>query len=170
AELAVAQQLTDRVVGAVSEPVLAALLLGKSAEASERGVELELADEAAVDDALIGDRAIAPRDAVTVLGNLIDNAVDAALQGGGSPPRVRVTLRGQDGELLMRVADNGAGVTDTETVFRRGWSTKTTSGHGLGLALVGQVVRRYGGSVDVHNDQDGGGAVFTVRLPAGVRS
>lgn len=170
AELAVAQQLTDRVVGAVSEPVLAAVLLGKSAEASERGVELELTADAAVDDPdLIGEHGIAARDAVTVLGNLIDNALDAAVQGGGRPPRVRVTVRGTAGELLLRVADNGVGVEDSDRLFRRGWSTKSGAGHGLGLALVGQVVRRYGGDVDVHND-DSGGAVFTVRLPIGVRS
>ncbi|MFO7191400.1 sensor histidine kinase [Thermocrispum sp.] len=169
AELEIAQQLTDRVVGAVAEPVLAALLLGKLAEANERGIELVLEEGAAVDDSLIGDHGIAPRDAVTVLGNLVDNAMDAAVQGGRTPPRVRVDLRGEGGELFMRVSDNGAGVLDTEMVFRRGWSTKSAPGHGLGLALVGQVVRRYRGSVDVRNDSSGG-AVFTVRLPAGVRS
>jgi two-component system CitB family sensor kinase len=166
AELAVAQQLTDRVVGAVSEPVLAALLLGKSAEASERGVELELSADAAVDDpAIVGEHGIEARDAVTVLGNLIDNAVEAALSS--SSPRVTVTVRGSDDELLLQVADNGPGVAETEALFRRGWSTKSGGGHGLGLALVGQVARRYGGSVDVRNDD---GAVFTVRLPVPVRS
>lgn len=169
AELEIAQQLTDRVVGAVAEPVLAALLLGKLAEANERGVDLVLEEDAAVDDALIGEQAITPRDVVTVLGNLIDNAVEAAVQGGRPRPQVRVDLRGEGGELFMRVSDNGAGVPDTDMVFRRGWSTKSAPGHGLGLALVGQVVRRYRGSVDVRN-ADGGGAVFTVRLPVGVRA
>jgi len=150
----------------VSEPVLAALLLGKSAEASERGVELELSADAVVDDpAIVGEHGIEARDAVTVLGNLIDNAVEAALSS--SAPRVTVTVRGSDDELLLQVADNGPGVADTEALFRRGWSTKSGGGHGLGLALVGQVARRYGGSVDVRNDD---GAVFTVRLPVPVRS
>jgi len=50
-------------------------------------------------------------------------------------------------------------------VFQRGWSTKSQEGpvgHGLGLALVGQAVRRYRGRIDLVNE---GGAVFTVRLP-----
>jgi signal transduction histidine kinase len=51
-------------------------------------------------------------------------------------------------------------------MFRRGWTTKTSGGwpvgHGLGLALVGQTVRRRGGEVRVGHDT---GAVFTVRLP-----
>jgi len=158
AELALAQELTDRVVGAVAEPVLAALLLGKAAEASERGVELTITPDTMIDDATHG---VAARDLVTILGNLIDNGIDAAVHGGGRPAVV-VTARSDVDELLLRVADTGPGVPEDADVFRRGWSTKAGEGHGLGLALVGQAVRRYSGTVDVGRD---GGAVFTVRLP-----
>lgn len=88
AELELAQALTDRVVGAVGEPVLAALLLGKAAQANERGVELVLAEDSRIDDGVLP-TALAPRDLVTILGNLIDNAVDAAQGGEGA--RVTVT-------------------------------------------------------------------------------
>lgn len=158
AELALAQELTDRVVGAVAEPVLAALLLGKGAEASERGVELTITPDTMIDDETLG---VAARDLVTILGNLIDNGIDAAAHGGGRPAVV-VTARSDADGLLLRVADTGAGVPEDADVFRRGWSTKAEDGHGLGLALVGQAVRRYGGTVEVGRD---GGAVFTVRLP-----
>lgn len=87
AELELAQVLTDRVVGAVAEPVLAALLLGKAAQAHERGVELALAEDSLIDDGALP-RSLAPRDLVTILGNLIDNAVDAASEtatGGAAP-------------------------------------------------------------------------------------
>ncbi|MFI1865898.1 ATP-binding protein [Streptomyces jumonjinensis] len=77
AELELAQVLTDRVVGAVSEPVLAALLLGKAAQANERGVELVLAEDSRIDDGVLP-ASLPARDLVTILGNLIDNAVDAA--------------------------------------------------------------------------------------------
>jgi sensor histidine kinase regulating citrate/malate metabolism len=163
AELEIAQRLTDRVVGAVAEPVLAALLLGKAAEANERGVELVLTDDTALDEL-----DLEPRDLVTVLGNLIDNAIDAAIDNAGiARPRVTVTVRADGDQLLARVADSGKGVADgaRSEVFQRGWSTKPQDGpvgHGLGLALVGQVARRYGGAVGLVND---GGAVFTVRLP-----
>ncbi|MET8850629.1 sensor histidine kinase [Amycolatopsis sp. NPDC004625] len=158
AELALAQELTDRVVGAVAEPVLAALLLGKAAEASERGVELTVTPDTVIDDVSLG---VEARDLVTILGNLIDNGLDAAVRGTGHP-KVVVTARTDDEGLLLRVADTGPGVPEGADVFRRGWSTKAEDGHGLGLALVGQAVRRYGGTVDVGRD---GGAVFTVRLP-----
>ena len=160
AELAVAQELTDRVVGAVSEPVLAALLLGKAAEANERGVELVITQETEIDDAVLGGT-LAPRDVVTILGNLIDNGLDAALEDGHAP-KVFVTARAEDGELLLRVEDTGHGLAAGDVAFDRGWSTKA-DGRGLGLALVRQAVRRGGGTIEVSRGERG--AVFTVRLP-----
>ena len=171
AELRTAQRLTDRVVGAVREPVLAALLLGKSTEAAERGVELEVAEDTTIDGT---EGVIEPRDLVTILGNLIDNAVDAALEGpaGGRPsdvpPRVRVAARTDADGLVMEVRDNGPGLDrdSAQEMFRRGWTTKASHGpagpRGLGMALVGQAVRRYRGRIEVERD---GGAVIRVRLP-----
>ncbi|MER5745400.1 sensor histidine kinase [Streptomyces sp. NPDC002225] len=183
AELELAQALTDRVVGAVGEPVLAALLLGKAAQANERGVELVLADDSLIDDGALP-ATLPQRDLVTVLGNLIDNAVDAASEaatgthgavpaqrgpdgGGGRAGRARVTVTALtgEGELLLRVADTGAGIApeDAAEVFDRGWSTHGT-GRGIGLALVRQAVHRNGGTVVLDAGPDGG-ARFTVRLP-----
>ncbi|MFF8384650.1 ATP-binding protein [Streptomyces kanasensis] len=164
AELELAQALTDRVVDAVGEPVLAALLLGKSAQASERGVELVLTGDSRVDDGVLPP-GLPARDLVTVLGNLVDNAVDAAQGSAGS--RVTVALGTAGGELLLRVADSGPGVPpgDAESVFERGWSTHGP-GRGIGLALVRQAVHRAGGRIDLGPGPDGG-AQFTVRLPLG---
>ncbi|WP_455754233.1 sensor histidine kinase [Streptomyces erythrochromogenes] len=159
AELELAQALTDEVVSAVGEPVLVALLLGKAAQAHERGVELVVT----ADSRSLADLGGLPpaRDLVTVLGNLIDNAVDAVTAVPGA--RIAVTLRPERDELLLRVADNGPGLPEGVDVFRRGWSGKG-EGRGLGLALVAQVAQRYGGAV-VAAQGPGGGAEFTVRLP-----
>ncbi|ETK32575.1 sensor histidine kinase [Microbispora sp. ATCC PTA-5024] len=165
AELKAAQQLTDRVVGAVREPVLAALLLGKTAEAAERGVELSLSPDSELDDV-----ALDGRDLVTILGNVIDNAVEAAMSGP-PPGRVRVRLRAADGTFLIRVSDSGPGLSPETAgdVFRRGWTTKG-DGRGLGLAMAGQAARRLGGEIEAgRGDGPGEGAVFTVRLPLPAR-
>ncbi|WP_127502105.1 sensor histidine kinase [Actinoplanes solisilvae] len=156
AELEVAQQLTDQVVGAVSEPALAALLLGKSAQAAERGVQL------VVDDASrLGGTPLPGRDLLTVVGNLVDNALEAV--AGTEPPReVTVLVVESDGEVVVRVGDTGPGLSAVRA-FQRGWSTKA-AGRGLGLALVKQVADRHGGSIDV-GAAPGGGALITVRLP-----
>ncbi|MER8001607.1 sensor histidine kinase [Streptomyces sp. NPDC095613] len=162
AELELAQALTDRVVAAVGEPVLAALLLGKAAQANERGVELVLTDESRIDDGVLP-ASLPDRDLVTILGNLIDNAVDAAQGSEGA--RVTVTALAEDGELLLGVRDTGAGVAPDamDDVFRRGWSTRGP-GRGLGLALVRQAVHRARGTVALARGAEGG-AEFTVRLP-----
>ncbi|WP_042382556.1 ATP-binding protein [Streptacidiphilus melanogenes] len=168
AELELAQQLTDRVVGAVNEPVLAALLLGKAAQAAERGVDLVLTEESRIDDAL--PEQLNARDVVTLLGNLIDNAIDAAIDGAAEhdgPPTVTVAARTDARELLLRVADTGRGIEPdaVERIFERGWSTKQpgpAGARGIGLALVAQAARRNGGRVEVGR---GRGAVLTVHIP-----
>ncbi|MFF9113909.1 ATP-binding protein [Streptomyces sp. NPDC014776] len=165
AELELAQALTDQVVAAVSEPVLAALLLGKTAQANERGVELVVSDDSRLDDGLLPP-ALSARDLVTVLGNLIDNAVDAAQ--GGVPARVTVTAYADATDLVLRVADTGPGVDPEHAglVFQRGFTTKPAGpgGRGLGLALVHQTVHRHDGTLTVR-EAAGGGAEFEVRLP-----
>ncbi|WP_280849234.1 sensor histidine kinase [Streptomyces sp. SAI-041] len=174
AELELAQALTDQVVAAVGEPVLAALLLGKTAQANERGVELVVSEDSRLDDGLLPE-SLPARDLVTILGNLIDNAVDAAQ--GSVRARVTVTAYTADGTgsagtggrgLVLRVADTGAGVDPdhVETVFQRGFSTKPAGpgGRGLGLALVRQTVNRCKGTLTVA-EAEGGGAEFEVRLP-----
>jgi sensor histidine kinase regulating citrate/malate metabolism len=164
AELASVQRLTDRVVDAVGEPVLAALLLGKAATAHERGVRLEIDPTTAV-----GSTGIPGGDLVTVVGNLLDNAIDAALSG--DPPReVQLALWTEHDRLEIRVEDTGPGLTEEQVphVFERGWTTKDVVGaprglgRGLGLALVGQVVHRHSGTVAV---RPGPGAEFRVSLP-----
>jgi two-component system CitB family sensor kinase len=166
AELVSAQQLADRLVAAVDEPALAALLLGKAAQANEKGVELTITE-----DTVVRHVTVEARDLVTLVGNLVDNAIDAALSAP-PPRRVTVTVREDDRDLVVRVADSGSGLdaAKVKDAFTRGWSTKPADrlhGRGLGLALVGQVVDRYGGSVDVDREE---GAVFTVRLPQPARS
>jgi sensor histidine kinase regulating citrate/malate metabolism len=168
AELELAQALTDQVVAAVGEPVLAALLLGKTAQANERGVELVVSSDSRLDDGVLPP-SLSARDLVTILGNLIDNAVDAAQGSVGA--RVTVTAFTDGAELVMRVADTGTGVdpAHAELVFQRGFSTKPAgpTGRGLGLALVRQAVNRHEGMLTVaEGSAEGeGGAVFEVRLP-----
>lgn len=162
AQVRASQELTDRLVARVEDPALVALLLGKAADAHERSVELTVTEETALHT-----RSVATEDLLTVVGNLVDNAIDATL-GQPPPRRVEVTVREQPGTLVVRVRDNGPGVPPQarERVFDPGWSTKSPAGRlagrGIGLALVRRVATRLGGTAEVGFD---GGAVFTVRLP-----
>ncbi|WP_413806788.1 ATP-binding protein [Streptomyces sp. OE57] len=155
---ATAEQVTER----VHDPLLASLLVGKATVATERGVSLSVAE-----DSLLPDRLVDPPGVVTIVGNLIDNALDAAV---GSPePRVEVELCADDRTVLLRVSDTGPGIPADrrDVVFTEGWSTKEPPAHGkrgIGLALVRRLAERQGGSVRV-SDREGGGAEFTVVLP-----
>lgn len=171
------QRLTDRVVQAIEEPVIAALVLGKAAQARERAVEMHFETHLAP-----GTHWLEPVDVVTILGNLIDNAIDAAaaraLEDTTEPAAeawVEVYLaNGDDGSLVFQVSDSGTGIADTDRdrIFEHGWSTKdaTAGGRGYGLALVRQVVESLGGDIEVSQGTGtsagtSAGAVFTVTLP-----
>ncbi|MBL0779933.1 sensor histidine kinase [Streptomyces albidoflavus] len=161
----------EQIAESVGDPLLAALLVGKATVAAERGVALRLAPGSRLLGPLV-----APHDLVTVLGNLVDNALEAVGAPGPAAPtggedrlvEVGVRARGRTAELTVR--DTGAGVppTQRELVFADGFSTKEAApgrgGRGLGLALVKRHAQRYGGTVSVAG-AEGGGAVFTVVLP-----
>ncbi|MER7745907.1 sensor histidine kinase [Streptomyces bacillaris] len=155
---ATAEQVTEK----VRDPLLAALLVGKATVAAERGVALRLAP-----GTLLPDRVVDPRGLVTVVGNLVDNATDAA--AGSAEARIEVGLRAEGRTVVLRVRDSGPGIAPEQhaSIFTEGWSTKNLPAHGkrgLGLPLVRRLAERQGGNVSVAG-ADGGGAVFTVVLP-----
>ncbi|MGX1544140.1 ATP-binding protein [Streptomyces adustus] len=153
-----AEQVTEK----IQDPLLAALLVGKATVAAERAVALWVSDRT-----WLPDRLVDPRGLVTVVGNLVDNALDAV---GGTPhARVEVELRAEGRTAVLRVRDTGPGIpaAQRELVFAEGWSTKQPPPHGqrgIGLPLVRRLAERQGGTVTV-SDADGGGAEFTVVLP-----
>ena len=159
-------ELTDQLVEAIGEPKLAALILAKVSLAGERDVELRL-----LPDSRVGQRITAITQVLTVVGNLIDNAIDAAALGvpvpGRSRGEVELTLVAAEADLLIRVRDTGPGVPHDmrDQIFTDGVTTKsslTGARRGLGLALVRQIAQGMGGMVSVGQD---GGAVFTAVLP-----
>lgn len=154
------QALVESIVERVGNPILVGLLLGKAAVASERGVELRVSRETSLPEDV-------PyvRELVTIVGNLVDNALDSVASLGTG--WIDVTIRTDEEGVFVRVHDSGPGVDPAvgDEIFRDGFTTKIATGtgrRGLGLALVSQAVERRGGRVSVEND---GGAVFSVFLP-----
>jgi two-component system CitB family sensor kinase len=165
--------LRHEIAERIAEPRVAALLLAKATIAAERGVVLDLSPDSRLDEDLLD-----PREVLTIVGNLVDNAIDAAATAprSGEPPRVLLGVAAEADALLVWVRDSGPGVPedDREAVFRAGFSTKAASGRGVGLSLVHQLVVRRGGEIALEDaaeqDDDGpAGAVFTVWLPGAVR-
>ncbi|POX41066.1 histidine kinase [Streptomyces sp. Ru73] len=155
---ATAEQVTER----VHDPLLAALLVGKATVATERGVSLSIAPTTRLPD-----RVVDPHGLVTVVGNLVDNALDAA--AGERDGQVEVEVRAEGRTAIVRVSDNGPGVPRErrQEIFTEGWTTKEPPAHGqrgIGLVLVRRLAERYGGGAEV-DERPGGGARFTVTLP-----
>lgn len=176
AEVRAKKALTTRLVSQLDDATLVALLLGKFAEAERRSVELTLTPESR----LTGEWP-EPQDLVTVVGNLVDNAMDAALEGSRRPAQVDVAVREEDHDgqecIVIAVCDSGPGFSaEAERyVFEPGWSSKPVDpdrrhGRGIGMALVHQVVSRYGGTIEIAattpEGRSLGGAVVIVRLPS----
>ncbi|MFF3914010.1 ATP-binding protein [Streptomyces sp. NPDC001852] len=158
------QGLTESVRRRIGNSLMVGLIVAKTTVAGERGVRIVLTDDSA-----LGQDPPHLHRLLTIVGNLLDNAVDAA--GEGLRPadgrEVRLTLTESSHETRVRVADTGPGIPPeaAESIFEDGWSTRPERGtarRGLGLALVHRLVQRHGGTITV---SEGPGAVFTVVLP-----
>ncbi|MBQ1122153.1 sensor histidine kinase [Streptomyces smyrnaeus] len=152
------------VVERIHEPLVRALLIGKGLVAAQWGAALQISA-----DAWLRRPVAHPRDLVIVMGNLIDNALEAVRGQTCRSPRVEAGLRSDGDAVALWVSDNGPGVPMRlrKRIFSEGWSSKQSSdGHarGIGLAQVQHIADSYRGRVRVR-DRAGGGAVFSVRLP-----
>ncbi|SDW13093.1 two-component system, CitB family, sensor kinase [Arthrobacter sp. cf158] len=157
----------------LQDAYLQAFVGAKGVEASERGVALRVGPET-----LVRGHVADPQDVTTVLGNLIDNAVSAAVAGSSVERWVEVELLDDatttGGTLHIVVGDSGDGLgsLEPEEVFAEGFTTseqpvRSGAGQGLGLALVRQLARRRGGDVRVlePGSEGGPGAVFMATIP-----
>lgn len=154
-------QWRTEVSSRIGDPAVVALLIAKASLAAERGTALRMEPDSVlgrVDEALSADL-------VMVLGNLVDNALDAlsSLSANGAGKWIEVGVMQLDDEVQVVVRDSGPGVAPelAEEVFRHGFTTKAASHgeRGIGLALIRRACLRRGGSVSVS------GSVFTARLP-----
>ncbi|WP_344953815.1 sensor histidine kinase [Zobellella aerophila] len=167
--LSLIRQETDReqarlatVLEHIADPLVGGILLGKMAYAEQKGVRLELVEDSALHTRLSG----RGQDVlISVLGNLLNNAVDAALQGGQHQSRIRLFFTDLGEQLLFEVEDNGPGVDPAlmAHIFQDGFSTKPGRHRGIGLALVRQLCLENGGDISLE-DGDLGGACFIVTL------
>ena len=176
-DLEQSQRLADDVVASVGDPALAALLTGKSSQARERAIRLDIDLADAGSEVPLG---LDSRDLVTIAGNLIDNAFDA-VQGVSDPTvQARFALDGSAGRAWfgITVQDNGPGIPELDAgqIFDQGFSTKDpkvllpsgtgATGRGIGLPLVRQAVLRLGGTLQLDpGGTPGRGARFSVLLP-----
>ncbi len=153
-------KLFEDVAARINEPTIAALLIAKASVATERGIKLNVAENSHLGR---NDEQLA-RDLTTVIGNLVDNAMDAVAEV--TQPQIGLRIEESETHVIVQVSDNGSGIDDAaiNEIFTQGFSTKDTTvsgGRGFGLALTRLVCRRRAGDVQAINAD---GAQFTATL------
>lgn len=157
------QTLIQLLVDAVPDPVLAGCLLGKYNRARELGLTLLIDPESHMAD-------LPPRlpreQLVSIVGNLLDNAMEATLRHSGPGGQIRLTMTDLGHDLIFEIEDQGPGIPPDQQarIFEKGYTSKALPGHGLGLHLVRTLLAHLGGSI-VIEPADAGGSRFIVYLP-----
>lgn len=157
----VQRETISKVMNAVNEPAVAALIIGKIARASELNVRFVLREGCYYSAA---DMSLPSEMLVTVIGNLLDNAFDA-MNDSNNPNEHKELMFGiysRPGAVLITVDDTGNGIKDEDIdmIFVNGYSTKGT-GRGTGLYQIKSMVENYGGKITVES-QEGVGSSFSV--------
>lgn len=151
----------SKVMNAVNEPAVAALLIGKIARASELNVSFVWREGCYYSSA---DMNLPSEMLITVIGNLLDNAFDAMNENGDyqAQKELMFGIYSKPGAVLITVDDTGSGISkeDIEHIFENGYSTKG-EGRGTGLYQVKAMVESFGGKITVEA-QEGVGSSFSV--------
>lgn len=146
----------------LQRPEVSALLHAKKGIAGARGIGLEIKV-----DPGFGRIPVPGQDLNRLLGNLIDNAMDAVAAVAESSRRVKVEMRAEGSAYLVRVTNSGPAIPRDlqRKIFERGFSTKGREHQGMGLYAVQNIAGRYGGMVSLQSQRDM--TAFTVVFPQG---
>ncbi|WP_159081950.1 DcuS/MalK family sensor histidine kinase [Paenibacillus sp. CAA11] len=158
----------------IKDPVMAGFLLGKLSRSRETGIHLVVEDDSYVPEC--GDPELM-HELITVIGNLLDNALDALLSTPAQPHKeIRLALIMEDGQLYGLVKDNGPGIAPDQqsSIFSQGFSTKGKD-RGIGLYLAARSAAKLGGYVrlvpgELNQAAGETGAVFEFEVPYSLKS
>lgn len=147
---------------AIPDPTLSSFLIGKYMHASELKVDFTIDRESRMLD--IPDD-LNRNQLVTILGNILNNAFEAALSGPGKP-RVNLFLSDFGNDLIFEVADSGPGIPQNmvDSIFEKGVSGKEGTNRGYGLYLVQSTLRSLNGGISIQSS-DLGGTLFIIEIP-----
>jgi two-component system, CitB family, sensor kinase len=157
------QDIVVFLTSSVKDPYIAACLLGKINRSKELKVELEIDAESNLTQI---PEAFNAKMFVTALGNIIDNAMEAASKAKGEQANVKVSFTDFGSDIIFDIEDNGNGVPEEwhGKIFTEGFTTKVGENHGLGLAIVQNTIDLMHGEIYL-STSDSGGARFTIVIP-----
>ncbi|KYC67438.1 hypothetical protein B4100_0999 [Heyndrickxia coagulans] len=151
-----------RVFEKIKDMKVQAVLLGKLGKASEKKIHFDIDPNSSLERL---PKQIDVMRLIVMLGNLLDNAFEAA--GKTDHPTVLFFATDMGDDIVFEISDNGPGMEEAVLahIFERGFSTKTKeTNRGFGLSNAAHAVSELGGFIEVHS-HPGEGTVFTVYLP-----
>jgi len=162
-EANVHQNFIHFIMKEIPDPLIGGLLIGKFNWARELKVELELVQDSSFRDV---PKHLDRSQLVTILGNLIDNAVEAVLATEQEEKKVKLFFTDISDDLIIEVEDNGHGIPDSlgTKIFEVGFSTKAKTSRGFGLSLARQAIGQLNGYITFESSPEGG-TIFTVVIP-----
>ena len=148
------------VIHQIENRTIAALLLGKSSHARELDIQFTLRKDSYLEP---HNRFLSTKELVTIIGNLIENAFEA-IAGKEGIRQVELFIGSEQKGLTLSVDDTGRGMTpeQVETIYQRQYTTKG-EGHGIGLRLIQEIVRKHDGYLDIESEP-GEGSSFTISI------
>lgn len=157
------QNLLYFIMKEIPDPIVGGLLIGKFNRASELKVELEVDRESSLRDI---PEELDRSQLVTIIGNLIDNAMEAVFESHTDNRKVTVFLTDIGEDLIIEVEDNGTGIADevADQIFEIGYSTKGSTNRGYGLYLVKKAIDTLSGYITYKSEMNKG-TIFTVVIP-----
>jgi len=140
---------------------ISALFVGKEIQSFEYGVTIGLSSDSNLTKK---HHPINSDDLIIVVGNLIDNSLEAYGNQDIDDKKISVSIIETELEIIVKVKDNAGGIDNKvlDTMFNRGVSTKTGANRGTGLSLVKQIVKLYNGSRKVETDNES--TIIEIRL------
>lgn len=155
------QTLIHNIMKNIEDPSVAALLIGKYARAAELNIRFTLKSGSKLSRNNIS---LMSGDLVTIIGNLLDNAMDSMNQITNLTKELSVGIFTEPHAILISVDDTGKGISpeNQKRIFENGFSTKG-NGRGTGLFVVNNLIKKYGGTISVESESDAGTS-FTVTL------
>ena len=138
------QYWSDNLQFHIGHPAISALINSKSSVAQLNNIDFAVAVKCD-----LADIDIPAWDLCSMIGNLLDNAIEAAM--ADLKPRVGVEFKYEDGYYVICVINNGSRITDLSSVFEAGFTTKGSDSRGYGLYIVNKLVNKYQGSIEIFN-------------------
>ena len=157
------QELLGTLAETVPEPLLSAIILGKYNRAQELRIIFQLDPESRMIDI---PKKINREKIVTILGNLLENALEAAQENTSGKRTVLLSMTDFGNDLIFEVEDSGSGIEDesVDLSLQHGFTTKSGTGRGIGLSLVHENLKYLGGHLTVVRSSLGG-MRFTIYIP-----